>query len=147
YPTYITNHPLLHVLAGITFKKDDSFNLNKEDYKEIERKVLTLDQLSEEEINDLCQINKVLKSKKNILIIVIESLGSKELFIDQKIKKEIFPSLSARKDLISFSELHSTFPGTTRSHIAIQTGGIIPTYSSIQSTLKYPYTGPSLVLD
>ena len=44
-----------------------------------------------------------------------------------------------------FDTVTNQFPASTRSHVAMNTGGLIPTWASVSSSLVHPYKGQSLV--
>lgn len=88
---------------------------------------------------------QIVRNKKNIIFIVLESVGSMQVYKDNKINKEHFPYLAKNsKHIFSFPYLHNNFPGTTRSHIPIITGGKTITWGSVFKELLFPYTGPTL---
>lgn len=94
---------------------------------------------------DLDSINTILRKKKNIIFLVLESVGSMQIFEDGKINPEVFPFLSKnKKQTLSFQMVHNNFPGTTRSHIPIISGGETLTWGSVFKELLYPYTGPTI---
>jgi phosphoglycerol transferase MdoB-like AlkP superfamily enzyme len=84
--------------------------------------------------------------KKNVIFIILESVGSKQFLRNGTPVKEVTPFLYGQKDnSIIFSDLHNTFPASTRSHVALATGGLTVTWGSVFDQLEYPYAGQTLV--
>lgn len=84
------------------------------------------------------------QAKKNIILIVLESIGSIQLFSGGRIEKDTTPFLAGiRNKTTLFNSIYVYYPATTRSHVPIQTGGISFTYAPT-SQLKTKYNGPSL---
>jgi phosphoglycerol transferase MdoB-like AlkP superfamily enzyme len=91
-------------------------------------------------------LRKLQERKKNVIFIILESVGSKQFLRNGAPTKEVTPFLYEQKDnSIIFSDLHNTFPASTRSHIALATGGLTVTWGSVFDQLEYPYAGQTLV--
>ena len=90
--------------------------------------------------------NKKNSTKKyNIVYIILESVGTINLFNETTIDSSIATNLySMRNKSIVFPNLHCLFPSTTRSHIPIISGGNALTYGSI-SEIRKKYKGPTLI--
>ncbi len=82
----------------------------------------------------------------NIIMIVLESVGSVQLFDDGTIKEEFAPNLASMSDhMIIFDSIYSTFPGTIRSHVPTITGGHTITWGSVYEELSFKYNGPTII--
>ena len=100
----------------------------------------------DERLGNLESGAKTLPRPINIILIVLESVGALQLLdASGKPRSEIAPVLAqvATKGII-FDTLYTVFPGTVRSHIALQTGGHAMTWGSVGHELHYPFAGPSL---
>jgi phosphoglycerol transferase MdoB-like AlkP superfamily enzyme len=83
--------------------------------------------------------------KKNVIFIVLESVGSKQLFNRGVPRENVTPFLYKQKyNSIVFDNLLDTFPGTARSHVALTTGGQTMTWGSVWDELLFPYVGQTL---
>lgn len=87
-----------------------------------------------------------LEPKPNIILVILESVGTKQLLTAGGL-----PSPTVTQHLhrmaqhsIVFDALYSVFPGTVRSHVAINTGGLTLTWGNVFNELSYPYSGPTL---
>lgn len=88
---------------------------------------------------------KNLTEKPNILYFVLESVGAYNLLLNGSLDASLTPNLIQwQKNSLLFNRVYNTFPGTTRSHIPIQTGGKTITWGTIQDEMLYDYTGPTL---
>jgi len=84
--------------------------------------------------------------KKNVIFIILESVGSKQILQNGLPQEGVTPFLYRQKNnSIIFSNLHNTFPASTRSHIALATGGATVTWGSVYDQLAYPYIGQTVV--
>ena len=82
----------------------------------------------------------------NVIHIIIESVGSVNLFPNGELDAQVTPNLNALKDYgVGFTKIYNTFPGSERSHIAISTGGNVITFGNLKSNDDYEYIGPTLV--
>lgn len=82
----------------------------------------------------------------NVVLIVIESVGSLQLLDEKGRPSEIdAPNLAAlaRRGLV-FDSVYTVFPATAREHVAIQTGGRAMTWGSVFEMLDHKYLGPTL---
>lgn len=100
----------------------------------------------DEGISELARELETLPRPMNIVLIVLESVGALQLLeADGKLRTEKTPvlaQLAARG--ITFDTLYTVFPGTVRSHIALQTGGHAMTWGSVGHELHYPFAGSTL---
>jgi len=99
--------------------------------------------------NQLTQAVSQLKTQlptPNIVLFVLESVGSLQLFPNQGLPSpEITPALfELSKNAIIFDTLYSVYPATTVSHVAMNTGGLTITQGSVFMELQYQYNGPTL---
>jgi hypothetical protein len=73
---------------------------------------------------------------KNLFYFILESTGSKNFFhynAQQQPDLSRFPWLEQlQHPIYTWSDLSNLFPATTRSHVSIHTGGLIPTYTGMQ---------------
>ena len=93
---------------------------------------------------DFASLKKKLK-RKNIVFIVIESVGTMQIFEGQKLIADHLPFLASKQnETFSFTTIHDNFPGTTRSHLPIMIGGETLTWGSVSKELLYPFKGPTL---
>jgi phosphoglycerol transferase MdoB-like AlkP superfamily enzyme len=85
------------------------------------------------------------QQKKNIILIILESVGALQLFPDGQISEKTTPFLSSIKQHSTlFNSIYTYYPATTRAHVPIQTGGLSITYATTKQ-LQYPYLGSTLV--
>ncbi|MBI2338986.1 MAG: sulfatase-like hydrolase/transferase [Deltaproteobacteria bacterium] len=84
--------------------------------------------------------------KPNIIFIVLESVGSKQLFTgDGTFNASITPNLNGMGDhMVIFDSLYSIYPATVRTHLAMNTGGEAITWGSVYEELDFPYFGETL---
>ncbi len=86
------------------------------------------------------------RSDLNVLLVMMESVGSLQLFPDGQISADRTPVLAKHlENGIAFTSLYSTFPGTVRSMASLHTGGPTITWGSVYDDLSHEYTGPTLV--
>lgn len=82
----------------------------------------------------------------NVLLIILESVGSLQLLPGGKLDPDITPFLAAQQHRMQvFDNLYAPFPSTARSHIPLLTGGNNITWGSVYDEFKHEYTGPTLV--
>ncbi len=87
-----------------------------------------------------------LREPPNLILIVLESVGSEQLIRNGLPDRRFAPHLmAASAHSILFDRVYNTFPATIRTHIPIQTGGKTLTWGSVYHELNYPYIGPTLV--
>ncbi len=82
----------------------------------------------------------------NVILIVIESVGSLQLLDDKGRPSGIdAPNLArlARRGAV-FDSVYTIFPATVRTHVALQTGGRALTWGSVFEMLDHKYLGPTL---
>lgn len=85
------------------------------------------------------------KRKPNILFLVLESVGALQILPDGKPNPRVTPHLAALAEhSLIFDTIYTTFPGTSRSHIPLNTGGPTVTWSSVYQEHDYYYQGPTL---
>ncbi|MBK8771051.1 MAG: sulfatase-like hydrolase/transferase [Rhizobiales bacterium] len=95
----------------------------------------------------LSQARSYLQSRKrNVIMVVLESVGSRQLLRDGKPRPDLAPFLhDAAAHAVIFDSLANQYPGSTRAHVGMNTGGFIPTWSSVTSSLVYPYQGQTII--
>lgn len=86
------------------------------------------------------------EQQPNLILIVLESVGSLQLFPEGgEANPAITPNISRlQKHALVFDSLYSVFPGTVRSHVALNTGGNTITWGSVSHELSYEYKGPTI---
>ncbi len=86
--------------------------------------------------------------RPNLIFIVLESVGSLQLFRDDKLSATVTPNLYALRDrMIAFTDIYSLFPGTIRSHVPMITGGRTITWGSVFKEYSYPLYAPNLITE
>jgi hypothetical protein len=82
----------------------------------------------------------------NIVFVVLESVGAEQLLDHGAPDRIATPFLfELSRHALLFDSVYSSFPGTARSHVDINTGGRIITYGSVYDELSHKYDGPLLV--
>lgn len=83
--------------------------------------------------------------RPNLVLVVLESVGSIQILKDGLPRADQTPRLAALAPRAQiFDSLYNLFPGTSRSHVAIATGGRTVTWGAIFDELQAKYTGPTL---
>lgn len=87
-----------------------------------------------------------LLSPRNIILVILESVGAKQLLIEQgRPSPTLTPNIHAlSQHSVLFDALYSVFPGTVRSHVAINTGGLTLTWGNVFHEFSFPYMGHTL---
>ncbi|MGE5652549.1 MAG: sulfatase [Bacillota bacterium] len=83
--------------------------------------------------------------RPNIVLVVFESTGARQLLHDGEIDPAVTPNLArlARHGVL-FDQVYANIPGTAHANLAMSTGGRYPTAQSITDLMRYPYTGDIL---
>ena len=87
------------------------------------------------------------RKQPNIIFIILESVGSKQLFPKHNGQFDpiITPNLAKlAPNMTVFDTVYTIFPGTSRAHVALSTGGADITWGSVYDEFNYRYTGPTL---
>ena len=83
---------------------------------------------------------------KNVITIVLESVGSVNLLANGMPDPELTPNLHAlARNAVVFDRVYTSFPATTRSHLDRVTGGRTITWGSVQGEMTRRYLGSTLV--
>lgn len=84
-------------------------------------------------------------TRPNIVLVVLESTGARQLLHDGAIDPAVTPNLArlARHGVL-FDQVYANIPGTAHANLAMSTGGRYPTAQSIADLMHYPYTGDIL---
>jgi len=83
--------------------------------------------------------------QKNIIFIVLESVGAEQLLPNGKFSIERTPNLYKYADNMAiFNSIYTGYPATSRSHLRMNTGGYAMTWGPIKNDIEYEYTGPTL---
>ncbi len=85
-------------------------------------------------------------SRPNIVFIVLESVGSIQVLNNGRLTPDLTPNLyDLSSNMIIFDAIYNTFPGTTRTHLPLNTGGITCTFDDLTTRFSTAYHGPALV--
>ena len=84
--------------------------------------------------------------KKNVVVYIMESVGSKQLLGKDGIADPaLAPNFAQlQKNSVTFNKIYDTFPSTTRTHIPMATGGLTSTQGSIEGQSRHKYTGQTI---
>ncbi|MBI5600060.1 MAG: sulfatase [Gemmatimonadetes bacterium] len=84
--------------------------------------------------------------RRNVLFIVLESVGAHQLLPAGRLDPVLTPTLAAlADDALIFPNLYGVYPATTRAHVPIMTGGRAITWGSVGDELTLPLREPTLV--
>jgi phosphoglycerol transferase MdoB-like AlkP superfamily enzyme len=142
----LSQYPSIRLLGDIIKLENKETLSNTDDYKheEIESLIYGKGILKKDDKLEKYQTS-FLGKRKNIILFVIESVGSIQIAPNGKINPNITPNLyKYNKSITLFKNLYNIFPGTTRSHIPITTGGASMTWSSVNRELLYKYQGATM---
>jgi arylsulfatase A-like enzyme len=83
--------------------------------------------------------------RRNVLLFVLESTGSRQLLPDGRPDPRLTPNLARLAgDALIFPEVYGVYPATTRAHVAIMTGGRSITWGSVGDELTYRLRAPTI---
>jgi hypothetical protein len=84
-------------------------------------------------------------SQPNIVLLVLESTGARQLLRDGEIDPMVTPNLArlARNGVL-FDQVYTNAPSTAQANLAMVTGGRYPTWGSVIDLMHYDYTGDVL---
>jgi len=101
---------------------------------------------SDERMADLLKANRTRHSSPNMLLIVLESVGSKQLLGRDGLPiPGDTPNISRLCEHgMIFDSVYTVFPATARSHVALNTGGRTLTWGNVFEMFDYPYVAPTL---
>jgi len=104
------------------------------------------DAIVAQEISNLEDRIKRLSSRPNIVLIVLESVGSQQLLTNGGLpSKELTPVIhELSNNAIIFDSVYSVYPATVLSHVSMSTGGPAITLGNVYADLNYYYSGPTL---
>ncbi|HVX39365.1 MAG TPA: sulfatase-like hydrolase/transferase [Gemmatimonadaceae bacterium] len=84
--------------------------------------------------------------RPNVLLIVLESVGSEQLLPGGAFASAVTPHLASRaSDAIVLPDLYSFYPATTRAHVPLMTGGRTITWGSVNDEILHPLRAPTFV--
>ncbi len=84
--------------------------------------------------------------RRNVLFIVLESVGAHQLLPDGRPDPAVTPNLARLAgDALLFPNLYGVYPATTRAHVPILTGGRAITWGSVGDELTLPLRAPTLI--
>lgn len=144
------SYPVFKIITDEFESTDLSPNLEEFDYKKVDTEELIFGQefsslKGVEDWNQQIEVFSHHQSNKNIILIILESVGSMQIAPKEQLTEKLTPNLfKNRENIIFFKNIYNTFPGTTRSHIPITTGGETITWGSVNRELSYKYLGPTL---
>jgi hypothetical protein len=82
------------------------------------------------------------KRKRNVVFVVLESIGPRQLLQDGVPRAAIAPFLHSQAgNALVFEDLPVVFPGSARSNVALATGGRTVTWGSVYAETLYPFDG------
>ncbi|MBI1809826.1 MAG: sulfatase-like hydrolase/transferase [Gemmatimonadetes bacterium] len=82
----------------------------------------------------------------NIVLIVLESVGSEQLLPGGRFSADTTPVLAAlARHAIVFPHVYGVYPATTRAHVALMTGGHAITWGSVSDELTHRLATPTFV--
>ena len=83
--------------------------------------------------------------RPNVILVVLESVGSKQILQQKGFDPKLTPNLAQlSQNSVIFDSLYTTFPGTVRAHLTLETGGLTITWGSVFRELVYSFLGPTL---
>lgn len=84
--------------------------------------------------------------RPNVVLVVLESVGARQLLNKDSLPSAtITPTLAAMANNgVLFNSVYSVFPGTVRSHVALNTGGRTITWGNVFNEFSFRYNGPTL---
>lgn len=84
-------------------------------------------------------------SRPNIVLVVLESTGARQLLRDGKIDATVTPNLARLAGHgVLFDQVYANIPGTAQANLAMSTGGRYPTWERVTDLMHYTYTGDVL---
>ena len=84
--------------------------------------------------------------KPNVVLIVLESVGSEQLLPSGAFAPAVTPQLASRaSEAIVMPDLYSFYPATTRAHVPLMTGGRTITWGSVNDEILHPLRAPTFV--
>lgn len=104
------------------------------------------DPKTDQRLDELLNNAQASKHPWNVIWIVMESVGSRQLLAaDGRPDPALTPNLARlAENAVIFDSIYSVFPGTVRSHVDMVTGGRTLTWGSVFDELTYPYEGPTM---
>lgn len=141
------DHPFFHLIHQAAKQNSPAAIANTTD--SFSTDITSFARSTPDETDTFSTVNELLaeqKNKPNVVLVVLESVGSLQLLSNTGApSKSLTPVLSelASRSIV-FDSIYSVFPGTTRAHVALNTGGHTITASGVFSELSYPYNGPTL---
>lgn len=143
----LENYPLKDLLSSIYVKSFTPYNQAVPTTKDI--KLKSLDKLlfgkEEKDTTDIAKYYSKIKSttsQPNIVYIILESIGAKNIF-NKHLKIKNIKYLMNHS--IIYKNMYASFPSTAKSHITLMTGGKSLTYGDVYYELQFPYKGPNII--
>lgn len=147
---HLDRHPLVALLAPhATVRPDVEDMLQGLDRKLFASRTESFSETAEsaKAVTEAAARIRDTRKAPNVVLVVLESVGSEQLFSDRGgLSPEITPFLSklARHALV-FPDVYAVFPGTSRAHASLMTGGRHLTWESVYNTFGFDYQGPTFV--
>ncbi len=83
--------------------------------------------------------------RPNIVLVVLESVGSEQLLDHDSISAARTPSLARwSPHAVVFPYVYGFYPATTRAHVPLMTGGRTPTWGALADELDAQFAGPTI---
>lgn len=145
----LLNHPLFSLINSYWNPPQiDIENLTSE-YEPLEYKLQYDQSEYEENLDILNYAGTEFDKKPNVIFIILESIGAYNIFSStdhDQLNQDLTPNLFKWKDnMVIYPRIYNIFPGTTRSHITIGTGGHSTSWGSPSELLDYNFTGATYV--
>lgn len=84
-------------------------------------------------------------SRPDVLFLVLESVGATTFLAGDGLDAAAMPNLAKLADrALLLPRMYTPFPGTTRAHLHLVTGGHTLTWGHLDETLAHPFRGPTL---
>ncbi len=117
--------------------------MTPQQYYELEHGTASSNQAEQEILAKNLQILR--GRKRNVVMVVVESVGAKQLFENGLPRKDVAPFLHSQAgNSMMFDNLYTIYPASTYSNVALATGGLTLTWGSIESALLHPYVGQTV---
>ncbi len=148
-PKKMSENAIFSLVESIFSKHTDNFDslLSNANFNELLTLKYGENNLTDNAITNYTNQYLTEKKKYNVVYIVLESVGALNI-LDNKNDLDIAltPNLYALKNnSVLFPFIYDYFPATTRSHVPLICGGNSITYGSVNSELKYPYKGSTII--
>lgn len=145
----VNNHPLFSLMPNLKkqqFEIDSSVDPASRDLVSLRYGTAKKEDAIDKKLMEFSAKINSRSEKPHIIFITLESVGSLQLFPNGKINSKATPNLAKLKlSSVLFDNIYNLFPGTTRSHVPIVTGGHNITWGSVNTELVLPFKGKTLI--